>query len=154
MENIETISLFMTRDHVSGDNELEETLKDIKRRDWERAWNKAKIASARIKTHIFLEEEVLFPYLKCPDLDNWISELMMQHVAIWNLLDTILRLLEERDNETEVKLILLMQLLKAHNSIEEHSIYRELDKQLAWNPNILFELRDSILPAGWKPKYM
>ncbi|WP_287689337.1 hemerythrin domain-containing protein [Metallosphaera javensis (ex Sakai et al. 2022)] len=154
MQDVETISLFMTRDHVKGDDELEEVLAQIRRDEWEKARDKVKVANARIKTHIYLEEEILFPHLKGPDLENWISELMMQHVAIWNLLDVILGLLEERNREIEGRLILLMQLLKAHNSIEEHSIYHELDKELAWNPDILYELRDSILPSHWKPKYM
>ncbi|MEL9970169.1 MAG: hemerythrin domain-containing protein [Metallosphaera sp.] len=144
-----SISLYMTNDHVKGDEELETSLVEMRQGDLETASKNFESARKRIKLHIYIEEEILFPELKDADLSGWISELMMQHVAIWNLLDQIHVGMLERDKEIETKLVLLIQLLKAHNSIEEHSIYKEFP-----DIDVIHKLSGAMIPEDWKPKFM
>ncbi|MEM3226215.1 MAG: hemerythrin domain-containing protein [Saccharolobus sp.] len=144
------ISSYMTDDHVKADEELESSLKKIREGSWDEALRGFELASRRIKFHIYLEEEKLFPALK--NDSEIVNELMMQHVSIWDLLDQIYKGISERNKETEIKMVLLMQILKVHNSIEEHIIYEELDRAFDNNPNIVNELMGSKITDNWKPK--
>ena len=77
--------------------------------------------------HFKKEEDILFPILKnkTPEIDNLISDLILQHKAIYSLVDKL-----RQSNEPEINLNELGILLENHIRKEEREFFQIIQSVL------------------------
>lgn len=108
-------------------------------------------ATAALRRHIYLEEEILFPPLYAAGMVAPLLVMLREHGQIWATLDALERAL---DSDPETARGLLRQLtvqLQHHNLKEERIVYPQADHTL---PDPVADrlrafLDSGELPAGW-----
>jgi iron-sulfur cluster repair protein YtfE (RIC family) len=111
-------------------------------------------AMAKLRRHIYLEEELLFPSLRAAGMLAPVLVMLREHGQIWSTMDQVDRSLAGPGEDTAALVELLAELdgqLQRHNSKEEPILYPQADAALA--PAAAAALREFLasgqLPDGW-----
>jgi len=98
------------------------------------AWNRQAFAAAasELRDHIYVEEEVLFPWLRKGGLVAPIMVMLREHGEIWRALDDLDRFIEAGQDVEAARAVYdrLAAVLEAHNAKEEAILYRVTDQVL------------------------
>ena len=115
----------------------------------------AAIAAAltALRRHIYLEEEILFPPLRTGARMMSIFGMIRGHGEIWQTIDALAAgVADGADAETlRGHAAHLLELLTAHNKVEEPVIYPGADTDLTPEQTSALAgfLADGVMPAGW-----
>lgn len=107
----------------------------------------------RLRRHIYVEEEILFPALLDAGLAGPIMVMLREHALMWRTLDGLELLLGEDGPATALEPVCreLMDLLQRHNTKEEMILYVQADALIS--PETATQVRTALasaeLPDGW-----
>jgi len=145
-----TLGAALEREHHEIDENLERFTSGLERGEWDPTPLEA--ASAALRRHIYLEEEMFFPPLRQTGLIAPVAVMLREHGDIWRALDKVEARAAQQNDAEAVRSAYdeLAYLLEAHNEKEEQILYPQdhvlSDAQTA-------ELRAFIdsgtLPEGW-----
>jgi len=98
------------------------------------SWNRRAFASAagELRDHIYVEEVVLFPWLRQGGLVAPIMVMLREHGEIWRALDELEQLIDSAQDVEAAKAAYdrLVGVIEVHNSKEEAILYRATDQVL------------------------
>ncbi len=145
-----TLGAALEREHHEIDENLERFTAGLERGEWDPAPLQA--ASAALRRHIYLEEEMFFPPLRQSGLIAPVAVMLREHGEIWQALDEVEARAAQQTDPGAVRRAYddLASLLEAHNSKEEQILYPQ-DHMLTDDQTE--ELRAFIetgsMPDGW-----
>lgn len=148
----------LTREHHEIDGGIEEFVASLRSDDGAPP-DTAPLTRAMdaLRRHIYLEEDILFPWLEGPSLAMPLMVMYREHGQIWRAMDTLeLFLATEARGGAHRDMVVghcqdLLDLLEKHNSKEEPIIYPHADADLPPAAHeVLREFLDTgELPEGW-----
>ncbi len=110
-------------------------------------------ASAALRRHIYLEEEILFPPLGEAGLAPPVAVMFEEHGIIWAALDEMTQLVDEDGDVATIKRDFdgLVGVLGEHNWKEEGILYPAADQVLdeTVGSQVLEFLERGVAPDGW-----
>lgn len=110
-------------------------------------------ATAALRRHIYLEEELVFPPLRASGLFAAIMVMLREHGEIWTVMDALEAEVAADPTSAAVRerCAELLALLESHNAKEEPIIYPQTDATLS--PEAAATLREFLasgqMPDGW-----
>lgn len=150
MENFAVATAF-EHDHRAIDEVLERARQRLERGEW--PGDLFSEASEDLRRHIYVEEEVLFPRLRAPNLFAAVFVMLREHAEIWRGLDAI----EGAKGDPARALAALASLepvLSAHNSKEEQILYPASEPALSAEDVAAVKnaFEEGTRPDDWVPK--
>lgn len=145
-----TLGAALEREHREIDENLERFTSGLERGEWDPAPLHA--ASAALRRHIYLEEEMFFPPLRRTGLVAPVAVMLREHGDIWQALDEVEARAAQRTDPEAVRRAYddLAYLLDAHNAKEEQILYPQdhtlSDEQTA---ELRAFMETGTLPEGW-----
>lgn len=111
-------------------------------------------AMKALRRHIYLEEEIVFPYLQQGTLMMPLMVMRKEHGQLWQRIDALVDTLHNSSGEpTQVEEICteILQLLGRHNQKEEPIIYPHMDADLTADEQdkVRDLLAGGTMPEGW-----
>lgn len=115
-----------------------------------------KQAVAELRSHIFMEEEVLFPPLAQAGMAMPVMVMHREHAEMWPVLDAIDSEISGSADATRLSALCkqLAELLGNHNPKEEAILYPQTDGVLDGEDAVQVHglLDTHAFPEGWTPK--
>ncbi|MBS0456095.1 MAG: hemerythrin domain-containing protein [Proteobacteria bacterium] len=121
--------------------------------DGSRGANALLAALRLLRTHIHIEEQVLFPPLKAAGLTMPVFVMKREHAQMWALLAQLDAACGADAPADDLKALArtLFQLLQMHNNKEEQIVYAAADRLVDADGSTLTlkALQDARMPEGW-----
>jgi hemerythrin superfamily protein len=110
-------------------------------------------ATASLRRHIYLEEEILFPPFREAEMAGPIVAMLRDHGRMWEILGELDRIRDFRLQGERTRQLVgdLVLRLSSHNSVEEEIIYPQADSILGDSSMSVLHgfLRSGTVPDGW-----
>jgi hemerythrin-like domain-containing protein len=110
-------------------------------------------ATAALRRHIYLEEELLFPPLQKTGLVAAIFAMLREHGDIWKSMDQLEAEVAASAGADSALAVCkqLFEQIESHNSKEEQIVYPQADSALTPEAHAAMEafLASGQMPAGW-----
>ena len=148
------LSEIFTDQHRKIDALLVEFIKSLKENDQENE----ELAELRklLRTHIYLEENVLYPVVETGENHNGINGLEVEHAGVFRLLDRIQSYIARSDfvRATD-RAEGLVRVLAAHNGKEMQTVYSALDALPDIEQAVIIDRIKSLdVPENWESRVM
>lgn len=148
------LSEIFTDQHRKIDVLLAEFIKSLKENDQ----GNEELAELRklLRTHIYLEENVLYPVVETGENHNGINGLEVEHAGVFRLVNRIQSYIARRDfvRATD-RAEGLVRVLAAHNGKEMQTVYSTLDALLESEQAVIIDRIKSLdVPENWESKVM
>ena len=146
-----TLSVALEREHQEVDSAIGAFLEKLAGGTVDTAELTAALTALR--RHIYLEEEILFPPLRTGARMMSIFGMIRGHGEIWHTIDALAAGLADGADAAALRehAARLLELLTAHNKVEEPVIYPGADADLSpEQASTLGDfLADGVMPDGW-----
>ena len=141
----------LEHDHHAIDGEFERFMEGLERGEWLReAFERG---AEGLRHHIFVEEEVFFPFLRVGGLVAPVFVMLREHAEIWRALETVEDAMGQDRERAREGMATLASALEQHNLKEEQVLYPRavtlLSESDAEAVRAAFEEQQR--PDGWVP---